>query len=214
MKYVLWFILVVSGTALIKTDAQSVVIVHGAWGGGWAFREVDSILTSNGYPVYRPTLTGLGEREHLAGPGVNLGTHIEDVTNMILFEELSDIVLLGHSYGGMVVTGVADRVPGRIRHLVYLDAFLPNNNENVMDLTGDPSWIEQMTRGDLVVPSWVKSDQPPPKDVPHPLHSLTESIVLTNLAARDIPGTYILTVEKGHDASSDIDITKPSAWPL
>jgi len=213
MKLVLRFLMVVSGTALIVIGAQScstsvpskttVVVVHGAWGGGWAFREVDSILTSNGYSVYRPTLTGLGERVHLAGPDVNLSTHIEDVSNMILFEELHDIVLLGHSYGGMVVTGVADRVPDRIRHLIYLDAFLPEHNESVMELADDAAWIEQMTRGDLVVPLWVNPGQPPPKDEPHPLHSFTESMVLKNQAARDIPGTYILTVEKGVDASSD-----------
>ena len=101
------------------------VIVHGAWGGGWAFRKVDALLTARGHKVYRPTLTGQGERVHLATLEVDLSTHVMDVVNMILFEELRDVVLIGHSYGGMVISGVAQKVPDRIRRLVYLAAFVP-----------------------------------------------------------------------------------------
>jgi pimeloyl-ACP methyl ester carboxylesterase len=85
------------------------VIVHGGWGGGWAFRKVDALLTARGHKVYRPTLTGLGERVHLATAEVDLSTHVADVVNLILFEELRDVVLLGHSYGGMVISGVVPR---------------------------------------------------------------------------------------------------------
>lgn len=213
-RLTLWLLIIFSGTALNKIHAQSqrlnasakptFVIVHGAWGGSWAFRSVDSLLSEQGYSVYRPSLTGLGERVHLATPDVGLSTHIEDVVNMLLFEDLHDVVLVGHSYGGMVITGVADRMPDRIRRLIYIDAFIPNDNESLMKLVGSHgAWLEQMTQGDFVVPAWVKLDQPPPKDVPQPLKTFTESIVLKNKAALQIPGSYILTVEEGHDAKDD-----------
>src|ERR1041384_4375483 len=102
------------------------VIVHGAWGGGWDWLAIDSMLTARGHKVVRVTLTGLGERHHLASPNIGLDTHIDDVVNAILWDNLHDVVLLGHSYGGMVITGVADRIPDRIKRVVYLDALLPH----------------------------------------------------------------------------------------
>lgn len=180
------------------------VIVHGAWGGSWAFRRVDALLSLRGHKVYRPSLTGLGERVHLSRPDVDLSTHINDVVNMILFEDLREVILVGHSYGGMVITGVADRVPDRIRRLVYIDAFVPNDGESVISLQGpSATWVKQMTQGSFIVPPWVKPDQLPPKDVPQPLKTFTEPIILKNKAARSIPAMYILTVEKGHDAKDD-----------
>ncbi len=97
------------------------VLVGGAWLGGWCWQPVARRLRDHGHDVYPVTLTGLGERAHLANPGVDLNTHITDVTNLIEYENLHDVVLLGHSYAGLVVTGVADRVPDRISRLVYLD---------------------------------------------------------------------------------------------
>lgn len=180
------------------------VIVHGAWGGGWAFRRVDALLREKGYGVHRASLTGLGERVHLASPDVGLSTHIDDVVNMILFEDLRDIVLVGHSYGGMVITGVADRVPDRIRRLIYLDAMVPEDGESVESIMGQrAAWIKQMTQGGFIVPAWVKADQPPPKDVPQPLKTFTEPIVLKNRSARQLSATYILTVEAGKDSKAD-----------
>src|SRR6266550_3724430 len=105
------------------------VLVHGSFHGGWCWQRVVPVLRAAGHGVYTPTLTGLGERVHLASPDVGLSTHIEDIVNFILWENLHDIVLVGHSYGGMVVTGVADRIPGRIKHLVYVDALLAENGE-------------------------------------------------------------------------------------
>src|SRR5688500_15619260 len=141
------------------------VIVHGAWGGSWAFRKVDSLMTEGGCIVYRPSLSGLGERVHLASAQITLGTHIDDVVNTILFEDLHDIVLVGHSYGGMVISGVADKVPDRIRKLVYLDAMVPNDGDSVTGLMrGAGDFLKQMTKGDYVVPVWVKPDQPPPHE--------------------------------------------------
>ena len=124
-------------------------------------------MTAHGALVYRPSLTGQGERVHLASPEVALSTHINDVVNMIVFENLQDIVLVGHSYGGMVITGVADRVPERIRKLIYLDAFLPIDGESVF--TANPKGregIRSMEKDGMIVPPWVKADQPFPKDVP------------------------------------------------
>jgi len=190
-----------------KTDPsskQTIVIVHGAWGGAWAFKKVEAMLRDKGFQVYRPQLTGQGDRVHLARPDIGLNTHIEDVVNTILYEDLHDIILVGHSYGGMVITGVADRVPDRIKRLVYLDAMVPNDGDSVRSLLpGSGDFIKQMTKGDYIVPPWVKPDQPPPHDVPQSLKTFTDPIMLKNDAARKLPATYILTVEKGKEAKDD-----------
>jgi pimeloyl-ACP methyl ester carboxylesterase len=112
----------------------SFVLVHGAGGGGFGWQAFANLLRSYGHVVYAPSLTGYGDREHLSGPNVNLSTHIQDITNLIDMEGLHDIVLVGHSYGGMVITGVADRAPERIAHLVYEDALLPNDGESALDI--------------------------------------------------------------------------------
>ncbi len=108
------------------------VLVHGAWHGSWCWKRVRRELQALGHDVFTPTLTGLAERSHLLSRSVNLSTHIDDVVNLIRWEELSDVTLCGHSYGGAVVTGVADRLPERIRSLVYLDAFVLESGENVL----------------------------------------------------------------------------------
>ena len=182
----------------------TIVIVHGAWGGGWAFKKVEALLRQKGFDVYRPQLTGQGDRVHLARPDIGLNTHVDDVVNTILYEDLRDIVLIGHSYGGMVISGVADRVPDRIKRLVYLDAMVPNDGDSVLTLArGGGDFLKQMTKGDYVVPVWVKPEQPPPHDVPQSLKTFTDAIVLKNEAARKLPATYILTVDKGKEAKDD-----------
>jgi pimeloyl-ACP methyl ester carboxylesterase len=110
------------------------VLVHGAWGGSWGWREFANLLRADGHEVYTPSLTGQGERIHLGGPEVNLTTHITDIENVFKFEELAAVALVGHSYGGMVVTGVVDRIPELVKHLVYIDAFLPRDGESCFDL--------------------------------------------------------------------------------
>jgi pimeloyl-ACP methyl ester carboxylesterase len=109
------------------------VLVHGAWHGSWCWRRVRARLRDAGHDPFTPTLTGLGERSHLLSREIDLDTHILDVVNLIRWEELSDIVLCGHSYGGMVAGGAADRLPGRIRALVYLDAFIPEDGRSTFD---------------------------------------------------------------------------------
>jgi pimeloyl-ACP methyl ester carboxylesterase len=109
------------------------VLVHGAWHGGWCWRFVAPILRRAGHEVFTPTLTGLGERAHLARSGIDLELHVQDVVALLEMEDLRDVVLLGHSYGGMVVTGAADRRASRIGRLVYLDAFVPENGRCALE---------------------------------------------------------------------------------
>jgi len=109
------------------------VLVHGAWSGGVIWQHVAPALRKAGHEVYASSLTGLGERSHLLRRDIDLDCHIKDVLGLIEYEDLSDIVLVGHSYGGMVVTGVADLVPDRIASLVYLDAFVPENGQALFD---------------------------------------------------------------------------------
>ena len=110
------------------------VLIHGAWQGGWCWKRVALHLRQSGYDVFTPTLTGLGERAHLLDREIDLDTHIQDVLGVLQCEDLSDIVLCGHSYGGMVITGVADRASEQICSLVYLDALVPADGQNVLDL--------------------------------------------------------------------------------
>jgi pimeloyl-ACP methyl ester carboxylesterase len=110
------------------------VLVHGGAHGGWCYRYVAAILRDAGHEVYTPTLTGLGERAHLLGPGIDLDTHITDVVAVLHYEDLHDVILVGHSYGGMVITGVADRAPRPVGHLVFLDAATPVNGESLAEL--------------------------------------------------------------------------------
>jgi pimeloyl-ACP methyl ester carboxylesterase len=112
----------------------TVVLVHGAFVGGWSWRKVARLLDDAGHTVYAPSLTGLGDRAHLARPEIDLALHVEDVVALIEAEELRNVVLVGHSYGGMVITDVAARVPTRLAHLVYLDAFVPNAGQSLLDL--------------------------------------------------------------------------------
>lgn len=173
---------------------NTIVFVHGAWGGGWDYKIIESILTDKGHVVYRPTLTGLGERQHLNGPNVTLDTHIQDIVNVLEFEDLENIILIGHSYGGMVITGVAHRVPSKIKHLIYTDAMLPVDGESVLDLTGD-RLIKHSKKDNNQYADWEVAPWWPDwgKDVPHPLNTLKQPIKLGNRDAEKIPATYILT---------------------
>lgn len=109
------------------------ILVHGAWHGSWCWKRVRKALQTAGHEVFTPALTGAAERSHLNSAGINLSTHIADVVNLILWEELSDVIVCGHSYGGCVISGAADRVPERIRAMVYLDAFVLADGECLCD---------------------------------------------------------------------------------
>jgi pimeloyl-ACP methyl ester carboxylesterase len=127
---------------LWKSQEESIstfVLVHGAWHGGWCWRRVSRLLTAKGYEVFAPTLTGVGELSHLLSPTIDLDTHIADVTNLIKWNELEDVVLVGHSYGGMVISGVAEKAETSLASLVMLDAFYPEHGQSLIDLTAPPS---------------------------------------------------------------------------
>jgi pimeloyl-ACP methyl ester carboxylesterase len=192
-----------------QQSRHTYVLVHGAWGGGWTYRTIDSMLTAAGHRVYRPTLTGLGERVHLGTPDVGLTTHVTDIVNVLLFENLRDVVLVGHSYGGMVVTGVADRVPERIRHIVFIDALVPEDGESLLTaargtkLEGFARRSVDSAQGGFIVPTWVTARTPRPTDVRQPVRTFTEPVSFKNPAARRLPATYILTVEAGRAEVDD-----------
>ncbi|CAN5308054.1 alpha/beta hydrolase [soil metagenome] len=179
------------------------VLVHGAWGGGYAFKDVENRLRADGHEVHRVTLTGQGERAHLYSPDITLSTHVQDVVNTILYEDLHNVVLVGHSYGGMVITGVADQVPDRISRLIYVDALLPENGE---------SWSTAV-HGDLIVkpdangyltPDWLVPGEAPPHDVPQSAKTATEPLILKHEdLTRKIPGTYLLLIDPGKKAEED-----------
>lgn len=194
---------------IVAKGGQTIVFVHGAWGGGWQYTRVQPLLEGDGHVVFRPTMTGLGERVHLAGPEVGLTTHIEDIVKVFEFEDLHGVVLVGHSYGGMVIAGVAERVPDRIARLVYFDAFLPEDGESVVSLFGDAiESVAEAGGGDAepwqLVPRWVEEGKNPPVDVPQPLLTFTEAIELSNPEAARLSAVYLLTIEVGSE-TDDFD---------
>jgi pimeloyl-ACP methyl ester carboxylesterase len=140
------------------------LVCHGAWSAGWAWKKMHPLMQQAGHRLVTPTYTGLGERAHLANPSIDLETHIQDILNVIQYEDLRDIVLVGHSYGGMVATGVADRVPDRIAQLIYIDAFVPRDGQSLLDLN-EPArqrMREMAKAGD----GWRIPPNPTPSDTP------------------------------------------------
>jgi pimeloyl-ACP methyl ester carboxylesterase len=114
----------------------TIVLAHGAWSAAWAWKKMRPLMRAAGHEFFSPTYTGLGERAHLARPEIDLSTHIQDVLSVLEFEDLKDVTLLGHSYGGMVATGVADKAADRISRVVYIDAFAPKDGQSLFDLVG------------------------------------------------------------------------------
>lgn len=158
------------------------VLVHGAWGGSWGYGPLARELRAAGHDVHIPSLTGLGERAHLAHGGITLTDHINDVTGLIDCEQLSNMILVGHSYGGMVITGVSAQRGSRIRELVYLDAFLPQDGEALWDLADAATrrlYIEnQKKTPGLVQPIFPMSEGRAARVSGHPLLTLLEPVRL------------------------------------
>jgi pimeloyl-ACP methyl ester carboxylesterase len=161
-------------------------MVAAAWHGGWALAPIARELRARGHEVFTPTLTGLGERSHLARVGINLETHIEDVANVVRFERLNEVVLCAHSYAGMVITGVADRLAERVASLVYVDAFVPRDGESWWDLAGDRyreiALDRSRTDGFGVAPR----EHLDKRCTPHPLATFRQAIRLTG-RWQDVP---------------------------
>jgi enterochelin esterase-like enzyme/pimeloyl-ACP methyl ester carboxylesterase len=193
------------------TEKLTCVVVHGATAGGWEWKKTGKFLSDDGHEVYRATLTGLGERMHLNSPEVDLQTHINDVVNLILFEDLQQVVLTGHSYGGMVVTGVMDRIPERIRHVVFLDAAVPEDGMSIWDLFGSkgPQDPGRFKDGFMQVP-WVTADTKPPHSVKQSIKCFNQPVTFKNPAAKALNVTYVAFVPK--DQSADERAASDKSW--
>src|ERR1700709_67733 len=148
-----------------QPSAKIFLVCHGAWSAGGAWNKMHPRMQAAGYRLVTPTYTGLGERAHLANPSIDLETHITDVLNVIKYQDLRDIVLVGHSYGGMVATGVADRARDRVTQLIYIDAFVPADGQSLLDLNevARERMMELAKSGDgfRVPPNPTPPDTPP-----------------------------------------------------
>jgi pimeloyl-ACP methyl ester carboxylesterase len=144
------------------------LVCHGAWSAGWAWKKMHPLMAAGGHRLVTPSYTGLGERAHLANPSIDLETHIEDILSVIKYEDLRDIVLVGHSYGGMVATGVADRARDIVRQLIYIDAFVPANGQSLLDLNeSDRQRMTDLVRsGEWRVPPHPIAADTPQADIP------------------------------------------------
>jgi pimeloyl-ACP methyl ester carboxylesterase len=177
------------------------LVAHGGWQAGWAWKKMRPLMAVRRHEMFTPTYTGLGERAHLVHRDIDLETHIQDILAVLEFEDLRDVILVGHSYGGMVATGVADRAREKIKHLVYLDAFAPESGKSASDyyFSGDrrEAVLKTLIDGWLIPPQPIPDDTSPadvlwaaPRRVPHPLQSVEEKFVLRN-GPLTLPRTYI-----------------------
>ncbi len=186
----------------------NVVLAHGAWSSAWAWKKMRPLLAEAGHTFFAPSYTGLGERAHLARPEINLSTHIQDVLSVLEFEDLTDVVLLGHSYGGMVATGVADRARGRISRVVYIDAFAPKDGQSLFDLVGPKAEANMRGGATKEGDGWRLPINPMPPDTspedvawasprrrPQPIRTFEEKIKLGSDAPP--PRHYIYATRNG-----------------
>jgi pimeloyl-ACP methyl ester carboxylesterase len=195
--------LAAGGTAQAQQPRKTFVLVHGAWHGGWCWRRVADLLESKGHKVFTPTMTGLGERSHLMSKDVNLDTHIADIVNVFTWEDLKDVCLVGHSYGGWPVSGALEHILDRVSSVVYLDAFMPQDGEKGVDSASEFSrkaLFDAMEKGELTRPApkatvfhvnekdrvWVDS-----KTTPQPNAVALQPIKLTGAREKVAKKTYI-----------------------
>jgi pimeloyl-ACP methyl ester carboxylesterase len=183
------------------------VVAHGAWSAGWAWKKMHPLMAARGHRLVTPTYTGLGERTHLASPDIDLDTHITDIVNVLEWEDLTDVHLVGHSYGGMVATGVADRARKRIAKLIYVDAFAPRDGESAFDIMPAATRAQRAGGADatgFIPPNPLPPDSSPedvawsaPRRMPHPLKAFAQKIVLQEDFAG--PRHYILCPKHSPD---------------
>ncbi len=191
----------------LPASTQTFVLVHGAWHGGWCWSRVAARLRAAGHAVFTPTLTGLGERSHLLNSGISLQTFVDDIVNVLVWEDLNDVVLVGHSFAGLVITGVADAVPERLRQLVYLDAFILESGVSTFDTL--PVEIVAKLHAAAQNTSGAAPALPPPKPrtlglfepddiafvegrlTPHPLRSYETALQLRHPVGNGLPCSYL-----------------------
>lgn len=185
------------------------LVAHGAWSAGWSWTKMRPLLRERGHDLITPTYTGLGDRSHLASRDLDLEAHVADVLAVIRYEDLRNFVLIGHSYGGMVATGVADRVPDRLSHLVYLDAFVPRAGQSLLDLVDPETRARMLDAARSLGDGWRIPPNPMPPDtseadlawaiprrVMQPLKTFEQPIRLTAAAER-LPRTYLYCTRPG-----------------
>ena len=189
--------------AQAQANAKTFVLVHGAWHGGWCWRRVSDLLEKKGHKVFTPTMTGLGERCHLIDPKVNLATHITDIVNVIKWEGLKDIVLVGHSYGGSIVSGVAEQAGDTIGSIVFLDAFVPETGDSLATKASQPvreAIAGLVEKGETAMKpvsaavfrvnekdrAWVDA-----MCTPHPLATFTDKITVSGARERIAKKAYV-----------------------
>lgn len=203
----------------LPASTHTFVLVHGAWHGGWCWSRVASRLRAAGHTVFTPTLTGLGERSHLLSPDISLQTFVGDIVNVLVWEDLNDVILVGHSFAGLVITGVADKVPERLRHLVYLDAFILESGISTFDTL--PVEIVAKLHAASRDGTGAAAALPPPKpkslgllepeDVafveqrltPHPLRSYETALQLQHPVGNGLPCTYLSCANPSFAAVDD-----------
>ncbi len=202
------------------------LFVPGAWLGGWCWRDVAAILEPRGYSVVRATLTGLGERAHLLSPEIGLQMHVADILGLLHCQDLSDVVLVGHSYGGTVITAVAEQAPQRIRRLVYLDASVPRDGQTNNDVVGPKIAAELRSAAKSQGDGW---QVPPAAYVverlaetlrpwveqrlrPHPLRCFEEPVQLRSTEAASLPRAFLRTSLQSPLYADLIDRARRAGW--
>lgn len=187
------------------------VLVHGGWDGAWFWRPVARLLQRAGHEVFTPTLTGLGERVHLAHPAIGLEIHTKDIINVLRYEDLRSVVLVGFSYSGMVITGVAEQMPDRLAYLVYCDAFVPADGQSLRGLVGPRVWAYYDAIARTEGEGWRIPIAYSSRSTPNLVKPLTDPVSVSNPAATVIPRAYIYCAQKEGWAEADGPLREAAA---
>ena len=214
----------------MKNNKPHFLLIHGAWHGGWVWNEISDILRYQRYSVSTPTLTGLGEKKHLLSSKITIETFIEDVVNHIIFENLNNIILVGHSFAGSVISGVADRLKDRIQKLIYFDAMILIDGQTPFDITPKET-VEQRIElakkfgNNISIPApsadafgvfdIKKSLLLEEKLTPHPLSAFQSKLILKNEVGNGIPLSYIFCTKPVYKSlESSREIVRKMKWPI
>lgn len=214
----------------MKNNKPHFLLIHGAWHGGWVWNEISDILRYQRYSVSTPTLTGLGEKKHLLSSKITIETFIEDVVNHIIFEDLNNIILVGHSFAGSVISGVADRLKDRIQKLIYFDAMILIDGQKPFDITPKET-VEQRIElakkfgNNISIPApsadafgvfdIKKSLLLEEKLTPHPLSAFQSKLILKNEVGNGIPLSYIFCTKPVYKSlESSREVVRKMKWPI
>ncbi len=214
----------------MKNNKPHFLLIHGAWHGGWVWNEISEILRYHRYSVSTPTLTGLGEKKHLLSSKITIETFIEDVVNHIVFENLNNIILVGHSFAGSVISGVADRLKDRIKKLIYFDAMILIDGQKPFDISPKET-VEQRIElakkfgNDISIPApsadvfgvfdIKKSLLLEEKLTPHPLSTFQSKLILKNEIGNGIPLSYIFCTKPVYKSlESSRKVVSKMKWPI